>query len=104
MKSIANSEWFKQIVRLITTAFVVLYLANIFINSAMIAIIITALLVIIFICGFISANKNNPKIPEMFLTFSEVKNLLIKRLDKDFTDYEVSRGGYWTVIRAVRKI
>lgn len=59
MKSIANSEWFKQIVRLITTAFVVLYLANIFINSAMIAIIITALLVIIFICGFISANKTN---------------------------------------------
>ena len=53
---------------------------------------------------FISANKNNPKIPEMFLTFSEVKNSLIKRLDKDFTDYEVSRGGYWTVIRAVRKI
>lgn len=51
---------------------------------------------------FLEGNKNNPKIPEMFVTFSEVKNSLLKRLDKDFTEYEVSKGGYWTVIRARR--
>ena len=52
---------------------------------------------------FLEENKNNPKIPEMFITFSEVKNSLVKRLDRDFKNYEVARGGYWTVIRAERK-
>lgn len=53
---------------------------------------------------FVEENKDNSQIPEMFVTFSDVKNSLIKRLDRDFTNYEVARGGYWTVIRAVRKI
>ena len=52
--------------------------------------------------NFLETNKNNPKIPEMFVTFSEVKNSIVKHMDKDFTDYEVARGGYWTVIRAKR--
>lgn len=51
---------------------------------------------------FIEANKNNPDIPEMFITFSEIKNTLLKRLDADFKDYDITRGGYWTVIKGVR--
>lgn len=51
---------------------------------------------------FLEKNKTNPNIPEMFMTFSAVKNSVLKRLDKDFSDYEVAKGGYWTVIRARR--
>ncbi len=51
---------------------------------------------------FLEANKNNPDIPEMFITFSEVKNSIVKRMDMDFTDYDVKKGGYWTVIQAKR--
>ena len=51
---------------------------------------------------YLEENKNNLSLPEMFVTFSEIKNSLIKRLDKDFKNYQVSKSGYWTVIKATR--
>jgi hypothetical protein len=42
-------------------------------------------------------------IPEMFITFSEIKNLLIKCLNDDFANFQVSRSGDWLVITAIRK-
>lgn len=47
-------------------------------------------------------NKNNTDIPEMFVIFSHVKNSILRRLDRDFKDYKVARGGCWTVVKAVR--
>ena len=47
-------------------------------------------------------NKNNTEIPEMFVMFSNVKNSIIRRLDRDFKDCKLARGGYWTVVKAVR--
>jgi uncharacterized membrane protein len=42
-------------------------------------------------------------IPEMFITFSEIKNSLIKCLNDEFTDFQVSRSGDWLVITATCK-
>ena len=49
---------------------------------------------------FVNKNKDNSKIPEMFLTFSHIKNSLIKDLNKNFTDFRVDKLGAWTVISA----
>ena len=51
---------------------------------------------------FLEANKNNSQIPEMFITFSKVKNSLIKFMDANCKDYEVDNSGYWTVIKGTR--
>lgn len=51
---------------------------------------------------FINQNKDNAKIPEMFLTFSHIKNSLITELNKNFTDFKVDKLGAWTVISAKR--
>ncbi len=50
----------------------------------------------------VQANYNNPDIPEMFLTFSHIKNSLIKELDKNYMDFKVDNIGSWTVITAKR--
>lgn len=52
---------------------------------------------------FVEANINNPKIPEMFMTFSQIKNGLIAALNADFDNYEVDKLGAWTVVKATRK-
>ena len=52
---------------------------------------------------FVNINKDNPKIPEMFLTFSHIKNSLIKALNDGFTDFKLSKIGAWTVIYATKK-
>ncbi len=52
--------------------------------------------------AFVAKNEKNPKIPEMFLTFSKIKNSLIKTLDSDFKDFQVNRAGSWTIIKARR--
>ena len=52
--------------------------------------------------NFVTQNQNNPKIPEMFLTFSKIKNSLIRTLNDDFTDFEVAKLGSWTIIKARR--
>ena len=52
---------------------------------------------------FVNQNKDNPKIPEMFLTFSHIKNSLIKALNDGFTDFKLSKIGAWTVIYATKK-
>ena len=49
---------------------------------------------------FIRLNNQNSKIPEMFITFSHIKNCLIKELDKNYTDFKLDRLGSWTVITA----
>ena len=49
---------------------------------------------------FVNKNKDNSNIPEMFLTFSHIKNSLIKDLNKNFTDFRVDKLGAWTVISA----
>ncbi len=41
-------------------------------------------------------------VPEMFVTFSNVKKSLIKALDSDFKDFKVDKAGYWTVISGVK--
>ena len=53
--------------------------------------------------AFIKANANNPKIPEMFLTFSRIKNCLIDTLNNDYKDFQVDKLGSWTVITATKK-
>ena len=52
---------------------------------------------------YINKHKDDKNIPEMFLTFSHIKNELIKTLDKDFTNFKVDKIGAWTVISAKRK-
>ena len=52
---------------------------------------------------FVNKQKNNSKIPEMFLTFSHIKNSLVAELNNDFTDFKVDKLGAWTVITAKRK-
>ena len=51
---------------------------------------------------FLYDNKQNTEIPEMFIMFSGVKNSIIKRMDKDFKNYKVAKGGAWTVIKGTR--
>ena len=51
---------------------------------------------------YLQENKDNPMLPEMFVTFSNVKNLMIKRMNTDFKEFKVARGGAWTVIYAKR--
>ena len=52
---------------------------------------------------FINANRENAKIPEMFMTFSHIKNSLIAGLNKDFTDFNVDKIGSWTVVSCKKK-
>ena len=52
---------------------------------------------------FINANSSNSEIPEMFLTFSHIKNSLIKELNNTYTDFQVDTLGAWTVITAKKK-
>lgn len=51
---------------------------------------------------FVNKQKDNSHIPEMFLTFSHIKNLLIIELNKNFTDFKVDKLGTWTVVTAKR--
>lgn len=41
--------------------------------------------------------------PEMFITFSKIRNGLMKELNTKYKDYKVDRLGYWTVITAKKK-
>ena len=52
---------------------------------------------------YINKHKDNNDLPEMFVTFSHIKNELIKALNNDFYDFKVDKIGSWTVISA-RKI
>lgn len=52
--------------------------------------------------NYVRANLTNPRVPEMFLTFSAIKNSLIEALSADFNEYEVTKAGSWTVIKARR--
>ena len=52
--------------------------------------------------NFIRENINNPKIPEMFLTFSNIKNCLIKELNTNYSNFQVDKLGSWTVITAIK--
>lgn len=51
---------------------------------------------------YLQQNKDNPMLPEMFVTFSHIKNSIIQRMNNDFNDYKVARGGAWTIICAKR--
>ena len=51
---------------------------------------------------YLQENKDNPMLPEMFVTFSNVKNSMIKRMNTDFKEFKVTKGGAWTVIYAKR--
>ena len=52
--------------------------------------------------SFLDKVPEGANVPEMFLTFSNVKKSLIKRLNSDFKGFKVDKGGYWTVVTAVR--
>lgn len=52
---------------------------------------------------FVAKNKGNPNIPEMFLTFSRIKNSLIRTLNHDYKDFRLAKIGEWTVICARKK-
>ena len=41
-------------------------------------------------------------LPEMFITFSIIKNSLVKELNDNYKDFDVKRNGSWTVITATR--
>ena len=47
-------------------------------------------------------NAKNNKIPEMFISFSIIRNTLIEELDKTFGDFNIEKQGSWTVITATR--
>ena len=47
--------------------------------------------------------KNGKYIPEMFVTFSHIKNNLISYLNDNYQDFIVDKKGAWTVITAKRK-
>ena len=42
------------------------------------------------------------KLPEMFITFSVIKNGLIKGLEKDFKGFHIDQNGSWTVVTGTR--
>lgn len=42
------------------------------------------------------------KIPEMFITFSNIKNALVDKLAEDYKDFRVDKDGSWTVVSAAR--
>lgn len=48
--------------------------------------------------NFLNSNKDNLNIPEMFITFSLIKNRLYKAIDEDYTNYKIDKIGAWTVI------
>ena len=45
---------------------------------------------------------DNNKLPEMFVTFSKIRNELVSELNNDYTDFKLDRMGYWTIITARR--
>lgn len=53
--------------------------------------------------NFVTQNKTNKNIPEMFLTFSHIKNMLIKELNNNYKSFQVDKIGSWTVITAIKK-
>lgn len=44
----------------------------------------------------------NCNLPEMFVTFSIIKNALVKELNDNYKDFDVKKNGDWTVITATR--
>ena len=42
------------------------------------------------------------KVPEMFMTFSIIKNAIIKELSENYTDFYIQNAGSWTVITATK--
>ena len=50
----------------------------------------------------VEKNWDNPMIPEMFLTFSHIKNALIKEMTSNYKDFHVDKLGSWTVITGTR--
>ena len=53
--------------------------------------------------NIVEANLNNSKIPEMFLTFSHIRNKLIQELNTNYTNFKVDNLGSWTIITATKK-
>lgn len=49
--------------------------------------------------NWIQKAKNN-HLPEMFISFSIIRNELIKELSKNYSDFDIKRNGSWTVINA----
>ena len=49
-------------------------------------------------------NKNNPRIPEMFLIFSNVKNRITQALNSNFSQIKTDTIGSWTVITAKKTL
>ena len=43
------------------------------------------------------------KLPEMFVTFSKIKNELVKNINDDYKNFKVDTLGSWTVITAIKK-
>lgn len=52
--------------------------------------------------NFLKVNADNSKIPEMFVTFSQIKNKLVRSLDGNYNDFRVDKMGSWTVVTAKR--
>ncbi len=48
-------------------------------------------------------NLYKDKLPEMFVIFSHIRNVLIEELNNNYSDFIVDRKGYWTVITAKKK-
>ena len=47
--------------------------------------------------------KNEQNLPEMFVTFSHIRNTLIKDLNDNFKNFIIDQNGSWTIITAERK-
>lgn len=42
------------------------------------------------------------KVPEMFITFSQIRNSLIQTLNDNYRDFDIQKSGYWTVITGTK--
>lgn len=47
--------------------------------------------------------KYGQYLPEMFVTFSHIRNLLTKYMNDNFKDFIIDQNGSWTIITATRK-
>ena len=53
-----------------------------------------------FIPKILIEEAKSRQVPEMFITFSIIRNKLVEKLQADYTDIKINKSGSWTVINA----
>lgn len=55
-----------------------------------------------FIPDFWIENAKDKHLPEMFISFSQIRNSIIKELNKNYKNFDVKKSGSWTIITATK--